>query len=110
VDNSWILPNTFPKSNDGQLVILTSKKYLKNESYRGLKVFTDENEKIPNYIFMNFLQDSTNGFGLEPMKEFAERIILNKPFRTTVYDGLQATKIAEAVHKSAESGEVVIVE
>ena len=34
VENSWILPNTYPKSNDGQLVIVTEHKYLKNESYR----------------------------------------------------------------------------
>ena len=39
VETSWILPNTFPKSNDGQLVIITENKYFKNESYRGNKVF-----------------------------------------------------------------------
>lgn len=44
VENSWILPNTYPKSNDGQLVIVTEHKYLKNESYRGVKTYTDKRQ------------------------------------------------------------------
>lgn len=107
VETSWILPNTFPKSNDGQLVILTENKYFKNESYRGVKAFTDKKESIPNYIFMNFSADSASGFGLEPMQEFVSDIIHGREFRTSAYDGLQATRIAQAVHEAAETGNVV---
>ena len=107
VENNWILPVTFPKSNDGQLVVVTEKKYFKNESYRGVKSFTDKKESIPNYIFMNFTQDSASGFGLEPMQEFVADILSDRPFRTSIYDGLQATRIAQAVHDSCESGKVV---
>lgn len=107
VETSWILPNTFPKSNDGQLVIITENKYFKNESYRGVKSYSDKKQGIPNYIFMNFDENSASGFGLEPMQEFIEDIVEGKEFRTTAYDGLQATKIAAAVHESAETGKVI---
>lgn len=107
VETSWILPNTFPKSNDGQLVIITENKYFKNESYRGVKSYSDKKQGIPNYIFMNFDKNSASGFGLEPMQEFIEDIVEGKEFRTTAYDGLQATKIAAAVHESAETGKVI---
>ncbi|EDP11695.1 Gfo/Idh/MocA family protein [Amedibacillus dolichus] len=107
VETSWILPNTYPKSNDGQLVILTENKYFKNESYRGVKYFTEKKENIPNYIFMNFDEHSASGFGLEPMQEFISDIINEREFRTSAYDGLQATRIAQAVHESAETGKVV---
>ncbi len=107
VETSWILPNSFPKSNDGQLVILTDKKYFKNESYRGVKQYTDVKESLPNYIFMNFTEKSASGFGLEPMQEFIFDIVNGNEFRTSIFDGLQATKIAEAVHRSAETGQIV---
>lgn len=110
VETSWILPNTFPKSNDGQLIVLTDKKYFKNESYRGVKQYTDVKEILPNYIFMNFTENSASGFGLEPMQEFISDIVNDKEFRTSIYDGLQASKIAEAVHKSAETGEVIYLD
>lgn len=107
VETSWILPNTFPKSNDGQLVILTENKYFKNESYRGVKYFNEKKENIPNYIFMNFDEHSASGFGLEPMQEFVSDIVYGREFRTSAYDGLQATRIAKAVHESAETGKVI---
>ena len=99
--------DNIPKSNDGQLVIITENKYFKNESYRGVKSYSDKKQGIPNYIFMNFDENSASGFGLEPMQEFIEDIVEGKEFRTTAFDGLQATKIAAAVHESAETGKVI---
>lgn len=107
VENSWILPNTFPKANDGQLVIVTESKYFKNESYRGLKTYTQEKAGVPNYIFANFTENRAVGIGLEPMQEFAHNTAMNLPFRTSAIDGLRATQIAAAVHESAETGKVI---
>ena len=56
---------------------------------------------------MNFAEDKASGFGLEPMQEFVANIVQQKEFRTTAFDGLQATKIAFAVHESAETGKVI---
>ena len=41
------------------------------------------------------------------MQEFISDIINEREFRTSAYDGLQATRIAQAVHESAETGKVV---
>lgn len=107
VDTSWILPDTYPKSNDGQLILLSEHKYFKNESYRGVKTFTDQKESIPNYIFMNFEEHKASGFGLEPMQDFVADIVHERAFKTSIHDGLQATRIAEAVHASLTSGKIV---
>lgn len=106
VENSWVLPNSFPKSNDGQLVVITDKHYLKNESYRGVKTF-GEKASLPNYIFMNFDENETSGFGLEPMKAFVNSILQKKPFPCDVTDGLMATRIAAAVHESLETEDII---
>lgn len=107
IDTSWVLPSGFPKSNDGQLVILTDRHYLKNESYRGVKTYDDAKEGLPNYIFMNFGEGRASGFGVEPIQEFVADIVAGREFRVSANDGLQATRIAQAVHTSAMTGKIV---
>ena len=107
LENSWTLPNSFPKSNDGQLIILTEKQYFKNESYRGLKTYDQNKESLPNYIFMNFEKKEVSGFGLEPMIDFIYTVEYGKNYRSLLEDGIKATQVAEAIHKSIESGEVI---
>lgn len=106
IENNWILPNSFPKSNDGQLVVVSEKQYFKNESYRGLTSYDQVKANIPNYIFMDF-EGTPSGFGLEPMIDFIENIVNNKPYRSLLHDGYQASLIALAVHESARTGQVV---
>ncbi|GAA0107902.1 MULTISPECIES: Gfo/Idh/MocA family protein [Clostridium] len=107
VENSWIIPNGFPKANDGQLVILTENRYFKNESYRGLNYYTPNTPKIPNYIFMDYKNGKASGFGLDPIKDFIKDVKSGNKFIADEIDGLKATLIAAAVHKSLETGEVV---
>ena len=56
---------------------------------------------------MKFDAHHASGFGLEPMQDFVSDIVNQRSFRTNAYDGLQATRIAAAVHASAESGNVI---
>lgn len=104
VENSWILPNGFPKANDGQLIILTENRYFKNESYRGINYYTETTQKIPNYLFMNYENGKASGFGLEPINDFVDDIISGKKFKADGTDGLRASEIAHAVHLSVEKG------
>lgn len=108
LENSWILPNSFPKSNDGQLIVLTENQYFKNESYRGLKTYDQKKESLPNYIFMDF--EDNSGFGLEPMQDFVRFLKDGTPVRSTLEDGVRATCVAQAIHDSVELGTAVIVE
>lgn len=107
LENSWILPNSFPKSNDGQLIILTEKQYFKNESYRGVKTYDQKKESLPNYIFMNFGEDSVDGFGLSPMVDFVRTVEYGTPYRATLEDGIAATKVVAAIHQSVEEKRVI---
>lgn len=107
VENSWILPNGFPKANDGQLVILTENRYFKNESYRGINYYTETAQKIPNYLFMNYEDGRASGFGLEPINDFVDDIISGREFRANGEDGLKASEIAYAVHLSVERGDKI---
>ena len=107
LENNWILPNSYPKSNDGQLVIVTDKQYFKNESYRGLKTYDESGASLPNYIFMNYEENKASGFGLEPMIDFVHNIVYGSEVRADLYDGIETTKIIEAIHYSVETGEVI---
>ena len=44
------------------------------------------------------------------MNEFVDCILENKPFTAGLRDGLEAELVAEAIHKSAETGQVVKIE
>lgn len=107
VENSWILPNSFPKSNDGQLIIISEKGYYKNESYRGLNQYNQDKASVPNYLFMNFTDRDASGFGVQPMKDFVTAVINNTQFIANAFDGIQATRVAEAVHRSILTKEVI---
>ncbi|WP_195854442.1 Gfo/Idh/MocA family protein [Aerococcus tenax] len=107
IENSWILPNSFPKSNDGQLVVLTKKQYFKNESYRGIKTYNREKIGIPNYIFMDFSTDKPTGFGLQPMKDFVHTVSDNSKIRVNLKDGVMATAVCEAIHDSCRQNQVI---
>ncbi len=43
------------------------------------------------------------------MQEFIRDIVNGNEFRTSIMDGLEATKIAQAVHESAATGKIVQV-
>ncbi len=108
VDNCWVLPNSFPKSNDGRASILCENRFIRVDSQnRGVEIFSPEKCSTPNSYFITYRDGLASGFGIEPIFDFAKSIIYNKPFIANEYDGLQATKIATAVHKSIDTNKVV---
>lgn len=108
LENSWILPSGFPKSNDSRTSILTSEKYLRiNNQDRGVEMFNKESSNTPNVFFFNNFNDRVIGFGADPINSFIESLINGTEFVADGNDGLQATKITEAIHKSLEEGKTV---
>ena len=94
----------------GMLYNTQLMKYAGEDGVAAYGKYTDVKESLPNYIFMNFGENSASGFGLEPMQEFVQDIVDGNEFRTSAYDGLQASRIAAAVHQSAETGEIVTLD
>lgn len=108
VDNCWILPNSFPKSNDGKASILCENRFIRVDSQnRGLEIFSSEKSSTPNSYFITYRNGIASGFGIEPIYDFVKCIIEDKPFTADAYDGLKATQIAVAVHKSIETNKVI---
>ena len=50
------------------------------------------------------------GFGIDPINDFADSIISGEKFMANAVDGLEATKIADAVHESIITGKPVKLE
>lgn len=108
IENSWILPSKFPKANDGKTVILGTNLLIRSDSQdRGLHIYSEDGVSTPNSYFINYINKKPFGFGIQPIYDFVESLLYDKPFIADVYDGLEATKIAEAVHKSIEENKLI---
>lgn len=111
VENAWILPNGFAKNDDGRMELICANEMIRVDNQRrGVEYFDDQKGHTPNIYFMQEYQGKLIGFGYDPMNEFVDCILDNKPFRAGLKDGLEAELIAEAIHKSASTGQVVKIE
>lgn len=108
VENSWILPSGFAKNNDGRTSIITSEELIRIDNQnRGVEYFDNNKLNTPNVFFFNDFHGKVIGFGADPINFFIESLIEEKEFVADVYDGLQAAKLTEAIHKSLEKGKRV---
>ncbi|WP_213950993.1 Gfo/Idh/MocA family protein [Tepidanaerobacter syntrophicus] len=111
VENSWIIPSSFPKSNDGKTLILGNNRYIRMDSQnRGLEIFDNIKSFTPNPYFINYFDNKPFGFGIQPLADFIKDLEQNKPFLADGKDGIEATRIAQAVHQSLEKGSPVIID
>ncbi len=108
VENSWIFPSGFPKANDGRTQILTERALLKADSQnRGVEFYNGSKLRTPNSYFIIDNNGRPFGFGIEPINDFVYCLVNNLPFIADANDGLEAEKIAEAVHLSLETNQAV---
>lgn len=111
VENAWVLPAGFAKNNDGRTQIITENTMIRVDSQnRGIEIYDQNKGKTPNYCFMQMFEGRPIGFGYDPIYDFVRCIQYDLPFVANAKDGLEAEKIAEAVHKSVETGTVVKIE
>ena len=103
VENAWILPNGFAKADDGCSEILCEHAMIRVDSQkRGVEFFDDQKQYTPNICFIQNHNGRAIGFGIDPLNDFVDCILHDKPFVANLNDGLEAELIAEAVHKSAD--------
>lgn len=108
LENSWILPSGFPKSNDSRTSIVTSEKYIRvNNQDRGVEMIDNKSTHTPNVFFFNDFNGKIFGFGADPINDFVDCIRNDRPFLASGKDGLEAARITEAIHKSLELKEAV---
>lgn len=108
VENAWILPNGFAKADDGCTEILCENVMIRVDSQdRGVEFFDKDKLHTPNICFMLNQNGQLKGFGIEPINDFVDCILNNKPFIANLQDGLEAERIAEAVHLSADTHQII---
>lgn len=108
LENSWILPSGFAKVNDSRTAIVTSEKYIRiNNQDRGVEMADSEKTHTPNVFFFNDFNGKVVGFGADPINSFIDSLIDGSDFVADMYDGLQATKITSAIHRSLKEGKSV---
>ncbi len=111
VENSWVLPNGFPKNNGGRTEILCDNAYFRLDSQnRGVEIFNQEKGRTPNSYFIIDNNGKPYGFGIQPIHDFVTCILDELPFIAQAEDGLQAELIANAVHESVVSGKEVVLQ
>jgi len=111
VENAWILPNSFPKADDGRTELLCENAMIRLDNQRrGVEYFDENKGTTPNIYFMQKFNGKPVGFGFDPLDDFVDCIQNNKPFIVGLRDGLEAELVAEAIHESAQTGKVVKIE
>lgn len=111
VENAWILPNGFAKADDGCTEILCENAMIRVDSQkRGVEFFDEQKQHTPNICFIQKYEGRAIGFGIDPMNDFVRCILNKEPFMANLEDGLEAELIAEAVHKSVETHQLVKIE
>ena len=111
VENAWILPNGFAKADAGCSEILCEHAMIRVDyQKRGVEFFDDQKQYTPNSCFIQNHNGRAIGFGIDPLNDFVDCILHDKPFVANLNDGLEAELIAEAVHKSADTRQVVKIE
>ncbi|OCN05823.1 dehydrogenase [Erysipelotrichaceae bacterium MTC7] len=108
VENSWVFPKGFAKNNDGRTQIVCENGLLRADSQnRGVEIFDNKKCKTPNSYFILESNGRPMGFGIEPINDFVYCLLNEKPFVADAFDGLQAERIAEAVHRSLDTHRAV---
>ncbi|POP40433.1 dehydrogenase [Superficieibacter electus] len=104
VENSWVLPEGFPKDNVGRIDILCEATYIRSTSqHRGLEIITPGMTLTPNSYFVNYRNGVASVFGIDPINDFVRAVRHKAPYPVTAEDGLAVSRICVAVHRSLES-------
>lgn len=91
VENAWILPNGFAKADDGCSEILCEHAMIRVDSQkRGVEFFDDQKQYTPNICFIQNHNGRAIGFGIDPLNDFVDCILHDKPFVANLNDGLEA--------------------
>ncbi len=115
VENSWILPQTYPSLIENRCEIIGSKGILNLDptGHRALAKYTEEtvkgypNSSFPDLFVTPKVFERQMGFSVEPMYHFVECIRDDKKPYTSGEDGLLNTIILSAAEESARTGKTI---
>lgn len=110
LESNWILPESFPSTDDFEFTILGSEGRLEiNPTKQAINMSTTNSYSYP-WVFRHTTIDG-HPYGFVPgmVKHFVESVLENKDPLTSPYDGKAATEIALAMQESIDKGKVIDV-
>jgi len=112
VENSWILPNTTPNIIDLKCEIVGSKGalYVDGSHHRTLEKYTETEASYPDVLVMPAVYGEQKGFAAESIRHFIDCVLHDREPRVTGRDGLEVTKVIQAIEESVRTGNAVELE
>jgi len=115
VENSWVLPQTYPSLIENKCEIIGSKGILMLDptGHRALAKYTEETARgfpdssFPDLFVTPIVFDRQMGFSVEPMYHFVECIRDGKKPYTSGEDGLLNTILLSAAEESTRTGKPI---
>lgn len=105
VENAWVLPEGCPAESERQIDILCEAASFHSSSRsRGLEITTQDKTLTPDVYYPYFPKGVAGGYGISAIDDFIKAVRDGTPYPVTAQDGLAASRICEAVHRSLISG------
>jgi len=109
MENSWILPQTTPNIIDLKCEIVGDKGalYVDGSHHRMLERYTQSEASYPDTFVAPIVHGKPLGFAVESIRHFVDCVIADREPLVTGEDGLAATRVIQAMERSADSEQVV---
>jgi len=105
IENSWILPNSMPNIVDVKCELVGTKGalYVDQSHNRALEKYTSGAAGVgsfPDVFVMPTIFGVQQGFAAESIRHFVDCVLHDRPLLVTGRDGLEATRVIEAIELS----------
>jgi predicted dehydrogenase len=109
-EHAWILPRSQPMVYDFKLELLGSEGAVYVDSSHHAAFTLHAGGRIDYGDVLGVAPTSdlrVGGFVLEAIARFADAVLYDRPVLATGEDGLEATRIVDAIQRSAQSGQPI---
>jgi predicted dehydrogenase len=109
IENSWILPETTPNIIDLKCEIVGDKGalYVDGSHHRMLERYTLAEASYPDTFVAPTVHGKPLGFAVESIRYFVDCVLNDREPLVTGEDGLAATRVIQAMERSADTGQPV---
>lgn len=106
LEHLWILPETEPSIKDYKVQIVGEKGTIKLDlsHHRSIEIVAEDGIGLPEMFAAPEIFGENKGFALESIAHFARSVVKDEPFLVTGEDGLEVTRIMEAIEESIKTG------
>lgn len=106
LEHLWILPETEPSIKDYKVQIVGDKGIIKLDlsHHRSLEIIAEDGISLPEMFAAPQIYGEHKGFTLESIAHFARCVVNEEEFLVTGEDGLEVTRIMEAIEESIKTG------